>query len=314
MKQSRFGAMAALACALIVAPGAVRAQDGASVSVPTPGYPRLTTLAPNVYGYEEMQSLDHGLFSTGVMFVVTNDGVLVVNGMANPTATKEVVDAIAKVTPKPIKWVVIGSDHSDHTGGNNAYPADVTYYISPISKATLEKAQSSPRFKADAWKLPGNAVVVGDEKTVNFGGEQAELMFLGPGHTGGDLEVYLPKERIMAMSEVYLNHRFPAMRSAAPSKWVETAKKALAMKDVTTYVPAHGEIVAGPASRASFEAFTKAMEDVIANVTALHAKGLTVDQALAQVQWGPYDSWVMSKEQGQTAVRRIYMELNGQLP
>ncbi|HEY4217965.1 MAG TPA: MBL fold metallo-hydrolase [Gemmatimonadaceae bacterium] len=305
--------MVALACALIIAPGAARGQDAASVSVPTPGYPRLTKLAPNVYGYEEMQSLDHGLFSTGVMFVVTNDGVLVTDGMGNLPATKEVIDAIAKVTPKPIKWVVIGSEHSDHTGGDNAYPADVTYYVSPISKASLEKQQASPRVKADAWKLPANAVVVGDEKIVDLGGEQAEIMFLGPGHTGGDLEVYLPKEKIMATSEVYTNHRFPAMRSATPTVWLATAKKALAMKDVVTYVPAHGEIVAGPESRVDFEAFVKEIEDVIANVTALHAKGLTVDQALAQVQWGPYDSWAMSKEQGQTAVRRIYMELNGQL-
>ncbi|HEY4215822.1 MAG TPA: MBL fold metallo-hydrolase [Gemmatimonadaceae bacterium] len=313
MKQFRFGAMAALACALVTAPGATQAQDAPSVSVPTPGYPRLTKLAPNVYGYEEMQSLDRGLFSTGVMFVVTNDGVLLVDGMANPTATKEVVDAIAKVTPKPIKWVVIGSDHSDHTGGNIAFPAGVTYYISPISKTTLDKAGASPRAKPGAWKLPADAVVVDDQKTVDFGGEQAQLMFLGSGHTGGDLEVYLPKEKILEMSEVYLNHVFPAMRSATPTKWLATAKKALAMKDVTTYVPAHGPIVAGPESRANFEAFTKAMDDVIANVTALHAKGLTVDQALAQVQWGPYDSFAMSKEQGQTAVRRIYMELDGQL-
>lgn len=313
MKQSRFGVSAALACALFAAPRTARSQDAPAVSVPTPGYPRLTKLAANVYGYEEMQTIDRGLFSTGVMFVVTNDGVLLVDGMANPTATKEVVDAIAKVTPKPIKWVVIGSDHSDHTGGNIAFPAGVTYYISPASKATLEKAQASPRFKEGSWKLPADAVVVDDKKTVDMGGEQVQLMFLGSGHTGGDMEVYLPKEHIMAMSEVYLNHVFPAMRSATPSKWVETAKKALAMKEVTTYVPAHGDIVAGPASRASFEAFTKAMEDVIANVTALHAKGLTVDQALAQVQWGPYESWAMSKEQGATAVRRIYMELNGEL-
>jgi glyoxylase-like metal-dependent hydrolase (beta-lactamase superfamily II) len=315
MKQFPFGMMAALACALVAAPGVnnLRAQETPSVSVPTPGYPRLTNLAPNVYGYEEMQSLDRGLFSTGVMFVVTNDGVLLVDAMANPTATKEVVDEIAKITPKPIKWVVIGSDHGDHTGGNSALPAGVTYYVSPTSKATLEKAEASPRFKAGAWKLPEDAVVVGDHKALNLGGEEVELMFLGAGHTGGDMEVYLPKERILAMSEVYLNHVFPAMRSATPTKWVETSKKALAMKDVTTYVPAHGEIIAGPASRANFEAFTKAMEDVIANVTALHAKGLTVDQALAQVQWGPYDSWAMSKEQGQTAVRRIYMELNGEL-
>ncbi len=313
MKRFRVGVMAAAACALVAAPGPSGAQDVASVSVPTPGYPRLTKLAPNVYGYEEMQSLDHGLFSTGVMFVVTNDGVLVTDGMANMPATQAVVDVIATVTPKPIKWVVVGSDHGDHNGGNNAYPADVTYYISPISKATLEKQEASPRFKAGAWKLPANAVVVGDRKTVDLGGEQAELMFLGPGHTGGDLELYLPKEKIIAMSEVYTNHRFPAMRSATPTTWVATAKKALAMKDVVTYVPAHGEIVAGPASRADFEDFVKEMEYVIADVTALHAKGLTVDQALAQVTWGPYESWAMSKQQGQIAVRRIYMELNGEL-
>src|SRR3569623_1787645 len=128
MKQFRFGAMAALACAacaLVIAPDAARAQANASVSVPTPGYPRLTKLAPNVYGYEEMQSLARGLFSTGVMFVVTNDGVLLVDAMANPTATKEVVDEIAKITPKPIKWVVIGTDNGDHTSGNRALPADL---------------------------------------------------------------------------------------------------------------------------------------------------------------------------------------------
>lgn len=323
MKRSLFGPAAITTSALfavltMIAPGlsARQAAPGggaASVSVPKPGYPRLTKLAPNVYGYEEMQSIDRGLFSTGVMFVVTRDGVLVTDGMANPEATREVVDAIHKVTPKPIKWVVIGSDHGDHTGGNTAYPADVTYFVSPISKQTLEQQEASPRFKPGSWKLPANAVVVSDRKTVTLGGETVEMMFLGPGHTGGDLEVYLPKERILAMSEVYLNYVFPAMRSATPTAWIATAKKALAMKDVRTYVPAHGEIVAGPASRRNFEAFVKAMESVVATVTALHKQGLPVDQALKQVNWGAYQSWPMSQQQGQIAVRRVYMELDGQL-
>ncbi|MDE3155437.1 MAG: MBL fold metallo-hydrolase [Acidobacteriota bacterium] len=313
MKRLWMGWMVLAGAALLTAPAVARAQAPAAVSVPKPGYPRLTKLAPNVYGYEEMQSIDRGLFSTGVMFVVTKDGVLVTDGMANPTATKEIVEAIAKITPKPIKWVVIGSDHGDHTGGNDAYPAGVTYYVSPTSKATLEKEEASPRFKPGSWKLPADAVVVPDRKTLDLGGEQVELMFLGPGHTGGDLEVYLPKERILAMSEVYLNDVFPAMRSATPTEWLATAKKALALKNVRTYVPAHGRIIAGPQSRADFEKFVKAMAYVIADVTALHKKGLTVDQALAQVKWGPYESWPMSKQQGQIAVRRIYMELNGEL-
>jgi glyoxylase-like metal-dependent hydrolase (beta-lactamase superfamily II) len=288
-------------------------NDVAAVSVPKPGYPRLTKLAPNVYGFEEMQSIDRGAFSTGVMFVVTSDGVLVTDGMANPAATRQVVDEIHKVTPKPIKWVVIGSDHGDHTGGNTAYPADVTYYVSPISKDTLEKEEASPRFKAGSWKLPASAVVVPDRKTLTLGGEQAEVMFLGPGHTGGDLEVYLPKERILYMSEVYLNYVFPAMRSATPTTWIATAKKALAMKDVRTYVPAHGEILTGPQTRQGFEKYVKAMEDVVANVKGMHDKGLSLDEALKQVNWGPYASWPMAQQQGQIAIKRVYMELNGEL-
>lgn len=305
--------LAALPGAATAAPQAAPPTDLASVSVAKAGYPRLTKLAPNVYGYEEMQSIDRGEFSTGVMFVVTNEGVLVADGMANPIATKAVVEAIHKITPQPIKWVVIGSDHGDHTGGNNAYPADVTYYVSSISRRTLEQQESSPRFKPGSWKLPANAVVVPDRKSLTIGGETVELMFLGPGHTGGDLEVYLPKEHILYMGEVYLNHVFPAMRSATPTQWIATAKKALAMREVRTYVPAHGEIVAGPQSRQHFEAYVKAMESVVATVTALHKQGLSVDDALKQVKWGAYESWPMSKQQGQIAVRRIYMELNGEL-
>ncbi|HVC20357.1 MAG TPA: MBL fold metallo-hydrolase [Vicinamibacterales bacterium] len=312
MKQLSNGLLALACLALVAAPAAAQAPSAASVSVPKPGYPRLTKLAPNVYGYEEMQSIDRGLFSTGVMFVVTKDGVLVTDGMGNPAATKEIVDEIAKITPKPIKWVVIGSNHGDHTGGDDAYPAGVTFYISPISKAILEKEEASPRFKPGSWKLPADAVLVPHEKVLDLGGEKVEIMFVGPGHTGGDLEIYLPKERIMATSEVYLNHVFPAMRSAVPTEWLATARKLLAMKQVRTYVPAHGRIIAGPQSRRDFEQFVTSMAYVIKDVTALHKKGLTLDQALKQVKWGPYASWPMSGPLGNVAVKRVYMELNGQ--
>ena len=53
--------------------------------------------------------------------------------------------------------------------------------------------------------------------------------------------VHLPKQRILFMSEAYLNRVFPAMRSAYPSEWVGVVDKALAM-DVDRYVPGHGFI------------------------------------------------------------------------
>ena len=73
-------------------------------------------------------------------------------------------------------------------------------------------------------------------------------MFLGRAHTGGDLMVYLPKQKILFMSEAYLNRVFPAMRSAYPTEWVSVIDKALAM-DVDRYIPGHGFIEEPKASR-----------------------------------------------------------------
>ena len=53
-----------------------------------------------------------------------------------------------------------------------------------------------------------------------MGGEEFQILFLGRAHTGGDLSVYLPKEKILFLSETFLNRVFPAMRSAYPSEWL----------------------------------------------------------------------------------------------
>ena len=44
-----------------------------------------------------------------------------------------------------------------------------------------------------------------------------------------DLSVYLPKEKVLFMSESYLHRIFPAMRSAYPSEWVQAVKNAEAI-------------------------------------------------------------------------------------
>ncbi len=73
-------------------------------------FPRVVKLADNVYGYEEIR--DPG-FTTVSLIVVGNDGVLIADGQGSPEATQKMVDAIKKITPKPLKWYIVGSDHGD---------------------------------------------------------------------------------------------------------------------------------------------------------------------------------------------------------
>ena len=45
-----------------------------------------------------------------------------------------------------------------------------------------------------------------------------------------------------------------------------------------------------------------------------HAAGLSVDEAIQQARFGDLEGWTLRSSQGATAIRRVYMELNGELP
>jgi glyoxylase-like metal-dependent hydrolase (beta-lactamase superfamily II) len=173
---------------------------------------------------------------------------------------------------------------------------------------------------AKATTAPAPRVVVvppaamkGDREVVDVGGVKVEVLFLGRAHTGGDLLVHLPAQKILFMSEAYLNRVFPAMRSAYPSDWVATVDRALAM-DVERYVPGHGFIEEPAASREELRTFRHALVDVIAEVKRLHGQGLSADDAVKAANWGEYKDWFLAEQQAPIAVRRVYLEIEGKLP
>jgi glyoxylase-like metal-dependent hydrolase (beta-lactamase superfamily II) len=154
--------------------------------------------------------------------------------------------------------------------------------------------------------------MAGTSHSIDVGGIEVRALFLGRAHTGGDLMVHLPRQKILFMSEAYLNRVFPAMRSAYPSEWVRVIDKALAM-DVDRYVPGHGFIEDPTASREELVEFQKALKAVIAEVTRLHGQGLPADVATARANWGPYADWFLREQQAPIAVRKIYEEIEGTL-
>lgn len=295
---------ALLATTVLAQPPVVRTADPITRGMQLSDFPRTIKVVDNVYTYEDFHAGPEK-FTTTNMFVVTDEGVLVADGQGSPAETKGLVDAIAKVTRQPIKFVVICSDHGDHTAGNASFPAGVTYIIHPTSKAILDRARSG-------WKPPAEAELIADKKTFTMGGEEMQILFLGRSHTGGDLAVYLTRHKILFLSEIYLNRVFPAMRSAYPSEWLKALDRAEAMK-AKIYIAGHGFTETGPVSQEELRAYHKAMDAVIAEATRLYKAGVPVDQAVTQANWGEYASWTLAASQGPIAIRKVYEELNGQL-
>jgi len=291
----------------------VRTADPVKRGLGESDFPRTVKVADNVYTYEDFHAGDEK-FTTTDLFVVTSEGVLVADGQGSAAATKGLVDAIAKVTAKPIRFVVICSDHGDHTAGNAAFPAGVTFLIHPTSKATLDRQAASPNARPDAWRLPDNRFtqVVPDRMSTTLGDTAFEILFLGRAHTGGDLSVWLPRQRILFLSETFLNRVFPAMRSAYPSEWLRALDKAAAM-NADVYVPGHGFTESGPVSKEELAAYRKALEAVVAEAKRLHDSGVSVDDAIKQASFGEYAAWTLARTQAPIAIRRIYDELDGRL-
>lgn len=273
-------------------------------------FPRSQELAPGVYAYEGLHSAlpDGTVFNTVSLIVVTNDGVMVVDGQGDVWQTKLMIDYIEDLTPQSIKYVVAASDHIDHVGGNAAFKAaypDVKFISSPASQLKI----SNP-------VIPSGQTVA-DELKLELGDTEIQILNLGRAHTGGDLAVYLPESKVLFLGEIYMRGLFPAMRSAYPSEWLDTIEKAQAM-DVSWYIPGHGFVDDAATMERDLEVFRQSLASVINESQRLHSAGeqcvSTSDCAATNMaDWGQYQDWTASNNQAPFAIKRVYQEIEGEL-
>src|SRR5437588_5808909 len=165
----------------------VQTGDPAKRGLKESDFPRTKQLAPGVYSYEALRGGDPGGFmTTNSLFVVTTDGVLVADGQGNVKQVQEMVDAIAKITPQPIKYVIICSDHGDHTAGNSAFPKTAIFISSPASKKTLEDSAAQAAQRGARGGRGGNAPppaptiipteTVSDKRIIKMGNTEIQVL------------------------------------------------------------------------------------------------------------------------------------------
>jgi glyoxylase-like metal-dependent hydrolase (beta-lactamase superfamily II) len=266
---------------VLMAAGAIIAVIGMAAAVDGQGYPRLTRIADGVYTYEQADPTKRGV-AVNNLIVITNDGVLVADGQGTVENTKRLVEDIAGITPQPIRYVVVGSIHGDHRGGDAAFPSGVTFV----------------KAKTDLM----------------LGGREIRVLFLGRAHTGTDLEVFLPRERVMYMSESFSNDIFPSMANGYPSEWMAALHRAEEMP-VDVYVPAHSPMASGglKTGRDALVTYQLALKKVVNVGRRLHDAHVPVDEAAAAADFGDISGWIRKPENAAAALKRVYMELDGQL-
>ncbi len=95
--------------------------------------------------------LVEGLEGGNVAFLVTDEGVLVVDSGTTPEEGRLVMAEIAKKTGQPVKYLVLTHYHGDHTFGLQAYPAS-TVVIAQQNTADNIRHLNEPRIQGQLEK------------------------------------------------------------------------------------------------------------------------------------------------------------------
>lgn len=141
-------------------------------------------------------------------------------------------------------------------------------------------------------------------QTVNGGGREIQIIHMGRGHTGGDVVVFLPEEKIVFTGDLMVPF-IPYMGDAHVDEWPATLEK-LKELDFETLLPGHGPIVQGKERIDFLQAY---LRDLWTNTAALKARGLSAEQAAQQIDMTAHGTnypQISAPGVDVRAIRRIY--------
>jgi len=213
----------------------------AAAQAPTPAPFAVHQMKPNVYWIEG------GGGNSGV--IVGAKGVIVVDAKTTPAGGKELLDDIAKITPKPVTTVILTHSDGDHVNGLAAFPAGITILAHENNKKEQEAAlKAGGRGAPPADRLPTETISKnkGDRK---IDGVKLELLHWGPAHTTGDLVIFLPAEGIVFTGDIFAMQLPDPLihleKNGSSEGWITTAKGIAGLK-ADQFVPGHGDVVSRP--------------------------------------------------------------------
>lgn len=167
-------------------------------------------------------------------------------------------------------------------------PAAIKGLEQRLAAATDEKTRATIQNQLDIQRnhLEGtNAVkptpptlTLTQTMTLHLGAREVRIMFLGRGHTAGDVVVYLPKERIVATGDLLVNGT-SYMGDAFVPEWIDTIA-ALKKLDLGTVLPGHGAAFTDLAKLDHWQAY---LRDFWAQAQRFHKAGTPWEEAAKQV-------------------------------
>ena len=205
-----------------------------------------------------------------------SDGLFLIDSMYSPMHQK-IIDALRKISPQPIRYLVNTHLHGDHTGGNEAM-AKLGAVI--ISHENMRKRMAEGNSPPPAAALP--TLTYTDSLTLHFNGEEIYIYHPQPAHTDGDSIIYFRHANVMHVGDVPSSLRYPNIGVAeggTVAGMIAAAQQVMKIANPQTkIIPGHlGPVVGFNEIKQQLEMFVTVRDRVLAAIRA----GKTLDQVVA---------------------------------
>jgi len=232
----------------VTAAGAALLGAAATFAAAATPAPKPRSASPAI----ESQKIAEGVWAAptpggaNVGWFLVGDVVVAVDSGATPEVGRALVAEIQKTAGRKPRYLVVTHAHRDHAGGVPAFAAAGAQVLSAERAASGLVALLREGAGGKKGTARGDAAVlltVSERSLLLAENGRAEVDYLGPGHTQGDLVLVLPERGILFSGDLAVNGVLPFLRSpdVDPLGWDKILGRLAGLK-VEAMVPGHGAI------------------------------------------------------------------------
>ena len=266
-------------------------------------------------------------------FVVTNEGVVVIDTTNTPFHARELLYEIRHRSELPVRYVINTDSDGEQILGDEVFTElQATVICSAKAQEGIRQYRQAliRRLDDDDGKLRtrmrGFHIAIptqtfSNDMTLRMGGQEIKLVTLLKNGSSDDSAVYLPAAKVLFLGELFQNSYFPRIESRNLRDWIAALKQVEAW-DVDVYVPGHGE-PGGKKELAEFRQFLEWLEKEV-ETRSKEGKSLSevkreVDSLVENYKWHapeliPEEVEAVYKQLGKTPPKGAALRPSAQAP
>ena len=224
---------------------------------------------------------------------VGEDAVFLVDDQFAPLSER-IAAAIAKITPKPVRFILNTHWHGDHTGGNENFARNGALIV---AHENVRKRMGSEQFlESLGGKVPPSpagalpVVTFAGAVTFHLNGEDIRAIHVPNAHTDGDAIVHFARGDVIHMGDVYWNDLYPFIDTEAGGSidgTIAAVDTILAIAtDKTRIIAGHGAPVS---DKAQLAAYRHMLATIATRVKDRIRQGMKLEEIVASSPSAEFD-------------------------